>query len=272
MARTQRSFYQNLVKLHIGKNYAPKMATKTNVATMQSATKELWGMTPTPHQLWKSIRSRDIPKNIRNFLWKCLHGSYKVGSYWRNIPNYEDQGICCLCGESESMQHILIDCEPSIVQHTVWKLASELWCKREDTWPDISFGLILGANLQNSANTKSAKKKGRNRLFTILVIESAHLIWKLRCSWIIENEGNLTKLPTKDEIHNRWVKSINLRLKFDKLQTDMKRYGSHAIKSDLVLKTWSGVLLNEENLPDNWIWESGVLVGITLHRPPGRGR
>ena len=54
-----------------------------------------------------------------------------------------------------------------------------------------------------------------------------------------------------------------MRLKFDKLQTDIKRYGSRAIKADLVLKPWSGVLLNEENLPDNWIWESGVLVGIT---------
>jgi len=59
-------------------------------------------------------------------------------------------------------------------------------------------------------------------LFTILVLESAHLIWKLRCSWIIENGGDLSKLPTKDEIHNRWVKSINLRLNFDKLQTDTK--------------------------------------------------
>ena len=63
-----------------------------------------------------------------------------------------------------------------------------------------------------------------------------------------------------------------MRLKFDKLQTDTKRYGSRAIKADLVLKTWSGVLLNKENLPDNWIWESGVLVGITPRQPPGQGR
>ena len=170
------------------------------------------------------------------------------------------------------MEHILVDCEPSTIQKTVWELASELWRKREDAWPNISFGLILGMNLPNSANTKSTKKKGRNRLFTILVLESAHLIWKLRCQWIIKNEGNLAKLPTRVEIHNRWVKSINLRLKFDKLQTDTKRYGSRAIKSNLVLKTWSGVQLDKDNLPDNWIWESGVLVGITPCRPPGRGR
>jgi len=261
LARSQWSFYQNLMTHHNGKHYSPRTATK-----------ELWGMTPSPQQLWRSIRSRDIPKNIRNFLWKCLHGSYKIGSYWRNIPNYEDWGICHLCGETKLMEHILVDCEPSTIQKTVWELASKLCCKREDAWPNVSFGSILGVNLPNSANTKSTKKKGRNRLFTILVLESAHLIWKLRCQWIIENKGNLTKLPTREEIHNRWVKNMNLRLKFDKLQTDTKRYGSRAMKSDLVLKTWSGILLDEDNLPDNWIWESGVLVGITLPRPLGHVR
>lgn len=157
--RLQRSFYQHLVKLHIERHYSPKIETKANLAAIQFATKELWNMTPTPHQLWKSIRSRDIPKNTQNFLWKSLHSSYKVGSYWSNIPNYEDRGICRLCGESESIHHILVYCEPSIIRRTVLELASEWWCKREDTWPDISFGSILGANLPNSANTKSAKKK-----------------------------------------------------------------------------------------------------------------
>ncbi|KAL4065285.1 hypothetical protein J3A83DRAFT_4099527, partial [Scleroderma citrinum] len=60
-------------------------ATRVNVATTQYTTKELWGMIPTSSQLWRSIWSRDIPKNIRNFLWKCLHNSYKISSYWRNI-------------------------------------------------------------------------------------------------------------------------------------------------------------------------------------------
>ncbi|KAL4080425.1 hypothetical protein J3A83DRAFT_4084907 [Scleroderma citrinum] len=167
------------------------------------------------------------------------------------------------------MQHILIDCEASIIQQTIWKLAGELWHKSEDTWPNISFRLILGVNLPNFTSTKNCRKKGCNRLSTILMLESVHLIWTLRCSWIIRDEGNLTKLPTEDKIHNKWVKTINMRFKFNKLQTDTKRYSSQAIRSDLVLKTWSGVLLNGENLPDNWIWESGVLVGITPCQPPG---
>ncbi|KAG6329655.1 hypothetical protein ID866_9434 [Astraeus odoratus] len=39
-----------------------------------------------------------------------------------------------------------------------------------------------------------------------------------------------------------------MHLKFDRLQTDKVRYESQAISVELVLKTWSGVLLNEENL------------------------
>ena len=150
----------------------------------------LWDATPTPPQLWKSTRSRDIPKNVRNFLWKCLHNRYKISTYWRNIPNFKDKGVCQMCGDTETMQHILVDCQNSMVRQTVWKLARELWCKREPSWPAISFGSILGANLPNTINNKSTKKKGRNRLFTILVLESAHLIWKLCCTWLIENEGD----------------------------------------------------------------------------------
>ena len=189
--------------------------------------------------------------------------------YWRNIPNFENKSIYRLYGNTETMQYILIDCRESIPCRVVWKLACELWCKKEPSWLAISFRSILGANLLNSIKTKSTKKKGRNRLFTILALESAHLIWKLRCTWLIENKGDQSKLLSENEIHNKWVKAINMRLKFDKLQMDTKRYGSCAIKADLVLKTWSGVLLNEGNLPDNWIWESGVLVGIILCRPLG---
>ena len=271
-AGTQRSFYQHLVTLHVQKHYSPKASLTNNIIATQRSVKDLWGATPTPPQLWKSTRSRDIPKNIRNFLWKCLHNKYKIGSYWRNIPNFEERGSCRLCEGIETMQHILVDCQESRIRRVVWGLASELWRRREPSWPEISFGSILGANLPNCISTKSTKKKGRNRLFAILVLESAHLIWKLRCEWLIENQGDQEKFPSDNEIHNKWVKAINMHLKFDKLQTDTKRYGSRAIKADLVLKTWSGVLLNEENLPDNWIWESGVLVGITPRRPPGRGR
>ena len=33
-------------------------------------------------------------------------------------------------------------------------------------------------------------------------------------------------------------------------------------QKELVLRTWSGILMNEDSLPDNWLYTSGVLVGM----------
>ncbi|KAJ8581192.1 hypothetical protein M405DRAFT_714211, partial [Rhizopogon salebrosus TDB-379] len=66
-----------------------------------------------------------------------------------------------------------------------------------------------------------------------------------------------------------WLSIINSRLKLDKL-TNPSRYGKKVLKEDLVLRTWSSTFMKEENLPGNWIKQSGVLVGIARHRPPWR--
>src|SRR5207245_1573675 len=99
---------------------------------VQEATKAVWHQTPSAANIWHSIQSRDILKNIRNFLWKCLHNKYKIGPYWRDIPDYERRGTCALCGEEESM---ILDCTESPSIKTIWDLTRELWCKREPSWP-----------------------------------------------------------------------------------------------------------------------------------------
>ncbi|KAJ7762994.1 hypothetical protein B0H16DRAFT_1219920, partial [Mycena metata] len=63
-------------------------------------------------------------------------------------------------------------------------------------------------------------------------------------------------------IHNRWVSLINRALKRDILLTNQARFGSLAIKKQVVLNTWSGTLLEEDSLPDDWTKSKGVLVGI----------
>jgi ribonuclease HI len=103
-------------------------------------------------------------------------------------------------------------------------------------------------------------------------LESAHLIWKLRCERVIKFEGKQEKFHSETEVYNRWVHTMNTRLKFNHLLTDSLRYSSKALKMDTVLKTRSGVLTNEEYLPDNWVHISGVLVGMAPCPPPGWNR
>ncbi|KAJ7923624.1 hypothetical protein B0H13DRAFT_1465578, partial [Mycena leptocephala] len=66
-----------------------------------------------------------------------------------------------------------------------------------------------------------------------------------------------------NEIHNRWLTIINERLEIDKNLTNKLKYGKqHALSPSLVLETWSGTLLDEDDLPDDRLREPGVLVGI----------
>ncbi|KAJ7477435.1 hypothetical protein FB451DRAFT_1032759 [Mycena latifolia] len=94
--------------------------------------------------------------------------------------------------------------------------------------------------------------------FTITVLTSMHFIWNLSNEKLFETKT----LAFEAEIHNRWVSMINSTLKRDKLLTNRARFGSLATKKQLVLDTWSGTLLDEESLPDDWIKLKGVLVGI----------
>ncbi|KAJ7860650.1 hypothetical protein B0H13DRAFT_2237362 [Mycena leptocephala] len=231
------------------------------------AVKAQCGKVPMDEDIWQSIRHKDIDRRVRNFLWRSMHQSYKCGTYWRNIPSFEHWAVCPVCDVEETIEHILFECNAP-GQELIWNLCRELWEKKYNTMPNMSFGLVLGCGFAEFRNSKGKKMAQANRFFKIIVSESAFLRWKIRCERVISGESP----HSESEIHNRWVACINKRLKIDRLLTDRSRYGSRAMDTKTVLKTWDGVLMDNQNLPDNWIWQSGVLVGIGKFRPPGRNR
>ncbi|KAJ7690182.1 hypothetical protein B0H17DRAFT_840783, partial [Mycena rosella] len=48
----------------------------------------------------------------------------------------------------------------------------------------------------------------------------------------------------------------------DRILTNKIAYGPLAFKKQLILDTWSGLLMDEDALPDDWTLTEGVLVGI----------
>ncbi|KAF8235246.1 hypothetical protein L208DRAFT_1392784, partial [Tricholoma matsutake] len=56
------------------------------------------------------------------------------------------------------------------------------------------------------------------------------------------------------------------------LSTNRKLQDRGALTQGIVLQTWSGVLKDEDSLPNNWIWQQGVLVGISSRCPLGWNR
>jgi len=51
-----------------------------------------------------------IPFKIKDFVWKLIHNRHKVGNWFKRIPSWEDKAIC-KCGETETIDHILTECE-----------------------------------------------------------------------------------------------------------------------------------------------------------------
>ncbi|KAJ7711868.1 hypothetical protein DFH07DRAFT_763428 [Mycena maculata] len=99
---------------------------------------------------------------------------------------------------------------------------------------------------------------GKTRLYRILVSESAFLIWCLRNTRVINNKDE----PSEREIKNRWLRIVNNRIALDCALTDSAKYGHRGLQKSVVCKTWSKVLLDEDRLPEDWMRETGVLVGI----------
>ncbi|KAJ7844052.1 hypothetical protein B0H13DRAFT_2239235 [Mycena leptocephala] len=177
------------------------MTQAANTKLIQTSTHECYGFLPTTQQIWKSVRHKDFTRQIRNFLWKTIHGAHRTGKYWLHIPECEEW------------------------QAEVWQLAQEMWQKKHPTWLVLSMGSILGCGLASIRDDKGRKLPGATRLYRILVSESMYLIWKIRCDSVIGRGGESL---SETEIHK------------DRLLTDKITYGKQAsVPRLLVLQTWS---------------------------------
>jgi hypothetical protein len=143
-------------------------------------------------------------------------------------------------------------------QKLIWLFTQQLWTMKYDQWPDLNWGLILGSNLVKFKSPQGHIIHAKGRLFAVLVSSAWHLIWNLHVNRVIANPD---KILTAAEIYNQWLSTINRALQRDRLLTDKVRFDSLALNKQLVLSTWSGLLLDEDSLPDDWTKE-GVLVGM----------
>lgn len=210
--------------------------------------------------IWASIRHTDVTRKISDFLWNGIHGTQKLGSFWTEIPGYEDRAKCPRCEVPETLEHILMDCERR-PRKTIWMLTEKLWCQKYPRWPEMKYGTILGIGSISLNHVHGCSTKAVSRLYRILVSEGAHLIWRMRCEHRISRGDDPAKEHMGKEIFNRWKAIVNQRLHLDRTMTD-ETLSTRAIDKDMVLQTWSGLLQDEGRLPDDWTKESGVLVGI----------
>ncbi|KAF8180507.1 ribonuclease H-like domain-containing protein [Mycena galopus ATCC 62051] len=217
-----------------------RKATKKNIKLAKEAAADINGAPPA-RKIWKSIRDKEISRNIWFFMWMLIHDGYKVGHFWDHIPEHRWKGYCTNCETSETMEYILTECnEPG--QKEIWDLASEMWRKKvnKDMRPTVA--QIMACTATKVGNL------GEKRLYKILITESAHLIWKLRNERRIQQK-DAASFP---EIKNRWLRAINGRLAIDCAMTDKYKWGRKAVTISLVKSTWKRTLKDEHTLPQDW--------------------
>ncbi|KAJ7506053.1 hypothetical protein B0H11DRAFT_1707609 [Mycena galericulata] len=239
-----------------------RKSTLSNLDRIRYSIAEIFGYQPTDSAIWTSLRSNNMTRLSRAFLWKSLHDIYRVGFFWEHIPNLENLAQCPTCKVPDSLEHIMLECEAP-GQRQVWQLTERLWRLRYPSWPKLNWGLLLGCGLARFTSSKGKIVPALNRFFAIIVSTSMYLIWNLRNARVFE-----TPTPASEtEIHNRWVSQMNSSLRRDQLLTNRTKFGPLAFKKQLVLNTWSGTLLDEDSLPDDWTKSKGVLVGIRPNTP-----
>ncbi|RDX52284.1 hypothetical protein OH76DRAFT_1345381 [Lentinus brumalis] len=257
---TQKLAYRG-VRMWCPKTAKPRAATVRMIARVIDSITHTYGVTITQRTLWNAIRHKDVSRTMRDFWWKALHDALRVGTYWEHIPGYEQRAVCQVCGMVDSLEHILLECDAP-GQKTVWELTNHMLQAKGIPTPQWSFGALLGAIAAPFPRTgEDTLKTGQRRLFRIVMTESVHLLWKLRCHRVIECEGEPGKWPTAREVRGRWRAAINRRLNMDKGLV-AGRLGNRGIDKQLVLSTWCGVLEDEATLPDDWTRKPGVLVGM----------
>ena len=181
-----------------------------------------------------------------------MNTTQKVGGFWDNVQNNEDRQFCRTCNCTESMEHILITCQEPARQ-VIWQLARRYWPHEDPQWPDINIGIIQGCGVDltsrdddnrppDAENHRRTGNKGKKRLMQILISESAHQIWAIRCERVIQG-GEIGE----NEAKARWLKAINKRLIEDKIiATTIKRTGP---ATQYLRDTWEKTLEIDGDLP-----------------------
>ena len=271
IALTQATALKLILHTNLPENANAGRTSAENISQTQLTIKTLTGTSPTPARIWNTIlKNRSYaPPNIRSFVWKIAQNGLKIGSYWLRINGYENRGKCTECDCTESINHILFTC-PLNQGNTVWSVAETL-CKRKTIpWPDgMNTSHIIAAPLLKIKNQEGKTRTGASRFLTIIILECAWTIWKMRCKRVLGNAQLDDKGISITEALNNIKAALNERLCEDTYLTNTKRYAKKALNKDLVASTWSKITDTGRRSTQDCPYGSEVLVGIPDPPRPG---
>jgi ribonuclease HI/exonuclease III len=267
----QKTAYLHLIEKRV------RAPTKTRVRNMSRALAALSEseqlVSRNEANVWSDMWHKSVRKPIAQFFYALMNGTQKVGRFWLNIEGWEDYAKCKLCGaDIEDMEHILIKCK-SAHRRITWELCRKTWPEKNETWPAITMGTVLGCNSitlkpdvpteQEPEPRDDEKARGRSQLMRETIREAAHLVWGMRCERTV---GKREAEHTAAEIERRWNDKIVDRFKSDRAL--VLRAGKAPSKVKALKAKWDAVVdmtraLDKIQEPLNLL---GFLVGT--ERPP----
>ncbi|KAI0323485.1 hypothetical protein GY45DRAFT_1264491, partial [Cubamyces sp. BRFM 1775] len=151
----------------------------------------------------------------------------------------------------------------AVGREQIWRLLRELWEPTGQAMYNPSWGSIMGAACvafwtENGTRNSTTKKRWRT-----LAVESAYLIWKLRCERVISRNGLEF---TEQEVRNRWYVTLDRRLSLERQVVALAPAKCRAKLARVLEAVWSPILNSSSDLPPNWVVNGGVLVGIKRGR------
>ncbi|KAI1791996.1 hypothetical protein LXA43DRAFT_888323, partial [Ganoderma leucocontextum] len=241
--------------------------TQNNLAKISQGAEIAFGRRVPDKSIWKGLRKNTITREARQFMWRTMHDGYMVGTHWMR-SNMSDElkarATCKVCNEIDSMDHILFECKAP-ERELIWKLLKRTWTQTKRRWFEPGWGTIFGAPSAVLKSPKGQRMREAEDLWTILATESLHLIWKLRCERVIQNDGEPF---TRTEIRNRWYATIEGRLDMERMVVAAlpRTKKSRGKKIEQFEETWLPIIENTHKLPYDWATNCGVLVGIKRGR------
>ncbi|TFK77633.1 hypothetical protein K466DRAFT_619907, partial [Polyporus arcularius HHB13444] len=263
LALTQKLAYK-AIRMRKDAKTLPRARTEANLNRISCGALDAFGVQLREESIWCSIRSKHISRAASQFFWMAIHDGYMLGTHWLRpsmSAELQNRAYCSRCGECDTMSHIIFDCQ-AVGQEVIWTLFKNLWVSTGEEWKEPTWGSIIGAACAVFKSANGSRKPATEARWTILSSETVHLIWKLRCERVIQNENAEF---SKAEISNRFFAAINSRLTLDRRTAAMAK-GKKSLKPRDVESIWLPVIDKSENLPRWWVVDCGVLVGIKRGR------
>jgi len=106
---TQATAYKGIIE---NTTPPPRQSSSENVQRARTAIERYSGNDETDAAIWMSIRKSSIRPKITQFLFKTMHNTFKIGTFWSCVqdPDIAECQFCKICDVTESMAHILIRC------------------------------------------------------------------------------------------------------------------------------------------------------------------